>query len=70
VAAAHYADIGPKLGGRFYDEIERLIAEACAAPHRFRRIDSDVRRDLAGDFPYALLYIDERDCVWIVPSCR
>ena len=51
-AAAHYAAIGSALGGRFYDEIERLIAEACAAPQRFRRIDGDVRRHLADDFPY------------------
>ena len=66
VAAAHYADIGLTLGGRFYDEIERLIAEVCAAPYRFRRIDGDVRRHLAGDFPFALLYLDEPDRVWIV----
>lgn len=65
-AATHYANIAPELGGRFYDEIERLISEACAAPHRFRRIDGDVRRHLAGDFPYALLYIAEPDRVWIV----
>lgn len=25
-AATHYANITPQLGGRFYDEIERLIA--------------------------------------------
>lgn len=65
-AAAHYAGISSELGGRFYDEIERLIAEACAAPHRFRCIDGDVRRHLADDFPYALLYLDEPDRVWIV----
>ena len=65
-AAAHYANISPELGGRFYDEIERSIAEACVAPHRFRRIDGDVRRRLAGDFPYAILYLDEPDSVWIV----
>jgi hypothetical protein len=35
-AATHYANITPQLGGRFYDEIERLIADACAAPRRFR----------------------------------
>jgi hypothetical protein len=65
-AAAHYADISPELGGRFYDEIEHLIAEACSAPRRYRRIDGDVRRHLATDFPYALLYLDEPDRVWIV----
>jgi len=65
-AATHYADIDPELGGRFYDEIERLIADACAAPRRFRKIDGDVRRHLADDFPYALLYLDEPDRVWII----
>ena len=65
-AAAHYAQNSPELGGRFYDEIERLVAEARATPQRFRKIDGDVRRHLAGDFPYAVLYIDEPDSVWIV----
>ena len=65
-AAVHYAGISPELGGRFYDEIERLISEVSAAPHRFRRIDGDIRRHLAEDFPYALLYLDEPDRVWIV----
>jgi len=40
-AAAHYARVSPELGGRFYDEIERAIAEVCAAPRLFRRIDAD-----------------------------
>ena len=65
-AATHYANISAELGGRFYEEIERLIAEACAAPRLFRRIDGDVRRHLAGDFPFALLYLEEPDDVWIV----
>jgi len=28
-AAEDYAKINPELGGRFYDEIERLIGDAC-----------------------------------------
>ena len=47
-------------------EIEGLIAEICMAPRRFRRIDGDVQRHLANDFPYALLYLDETESVWIV----
>jgi hypothetical protein len=65
-AAAHYAKISPELGGRFYDEVERLIAEVCTAPSLYRRVDGDVRRHLADDFPYALLYLDEPNTVWIV----
>jgi toxin ParE1/3/4 len=51
---------------RGHAQIEHLIAAVCAAPGRYRRIDGDVRRHLAADFPYALLYLDEPDRVWIV----
>lgn len=65
-AAQHYAEISPALGGRFYDEIEELIAEIRAAPRRFRAFDSPARRHLAHNFPYAIIYLDEPDRVWIV----
>ena len=65
-AAAYYAKVSPELGGRFYDEIERVIAEVCAAPGRFRRIDGDARRHLADYFPYAIIYLDELESVWVV----
>lgn len=65
-AAAYYANISPELGGRFYDEMERVIAEACRAPGLFRRIDADVRRHLADVFPFAIIYLDEPDEIWIV----
>lgn len=35
-------------------------------PLRFRQIVSPVRRRLASVFPYAVLYIDEPERVWIV----
>lgn len=65
-AAAYYANVSSELGGRFYDEIERVIAEVCTAPGLFHRIAPGVRRHLAEDFPYAVIYIDEPDVVWIV----
>lgn len=65
-AAAYYATISLALGGRFYDEIERAIAAVRAAPTRFRRIDADTRRHLAHDFPYAIIYLDEPDTIWIL----
>lgn len=64
-ALRHYAGISPELGGRFYDEVETAIAEVCAHPRRFRQIDAPVRRRLLSGFPYALLYIEEPDRVWI-----
>jgi plasmid stabilization system protein ParE len=66
-AAAYYVGQGGlNLGGRFYDEIERVIAEIAAAPHRLRRYDPPARRNLARDFPFAVVYLDEPDCVWIL----
>lgn len=62
-ALTHYSDRGAELGERFYDEIEQVIAEVCAHPQRF---DPPVRRRLVPSFPYALLYIDEPDRVWII----
>jgi toxin ParE1/3/4 len=65
-AAQHYAEISPTLGGRFYDEMEELVAEVRAAPHRFRAFDPPARRHLAQNFPYAIIYLDEPDRIWIV----
>jgi hypothetical protein len=38
-AANYYTRIYPELGGRFYDEVERLIQDICREPARFRRFD-------------------------------
>ena len=38
-AAAYYTELSAGLGGRFYDEIERVISEIANAPHRFRQYD-------------------------------
>lgn len=65
-AAGYYAECAADLGGRFYDEIERVIGEIVNAPHRFRLYDPPARRHLARDFPYAIIYLDEPERVWIV----
>jgi plasmid stabilization system protein ParE len=64
-ALRYYAGIRPELGAHFYDEVEAAVAEVCAHPRRFRTIDPPVQRRLLPNFPYALLYIDEPDRVWI-----
>jgi len=66
VAAEDYTAISPELGGRFYDEIDNLIEEIHHAPLRFRQYDPPARRNLARHFPYAVVYLDEPDRVWIV----
>jgi plasmid stabilization system protein ParE len=61
-----YAETSPDLGNRFYDAVEQILREICAHPQRYRQIDPPVRRYLVPNFPYAVLYIDEPDRVWIV----
>jgi toxin ParE1/3/4 len=56
----------PMLGGRFYDEIERLIRDIRSHPDRYRLFDPPVRRHISTVFPYAVLYLDHPDRLWIV----
>ena len=65
-AIDYYKAVSPELGDRFYDEIERLMLEVCAAPQRFRAYDPPARRHLARDFPYAVVYLEKPGRVWIV----
>jgi hypothetical protein len=66
-AAAYYVEQGgPALGGRFYDDIERVISEIRTAPNLFRCYDPPARRNLARNFPFAVVYLDEPDRVWIL----
>jgi toxin ParE1/3/4 len=64
--AQFYSAIAPELGGRFYDEMERLILEVRQQPERFFRFSPPTRRALSRKFPYSLVYLDEPDRVWIV----
>ena len=65
-AARYCARINPELGGRFFDEIERLISQIRRDPARFRRFDPPTRRHFSDVFPYAVSYVDQRDRVLIL----
>ena len=65
-AAEHYATISPSLGGRFYDSLDRLVREVCAQPALYRVFDPPARRHFRGPFPYAVIYLEQLDHVWIV----
>ena len=65
-AADYYFNIQPGLGGRFYDEIERLIETVCRQPDLFRVFDPPARRYFSTVFPYAVIYIEQADRIWIV----
>jgi hypothetical protein len=65
-AIDHYSAISAELGERFYAEMERLIREVCAAPRRFRQYDPPARRHLSQDFPFAVIYLEREDHIWIL----
>lgn len=65
-AVLYYAAINPELGNRFYNEIERLIAEACKAPATFRIIRAPARRHFTREFPYGIIFVERPDDLWIL----
>ena len=65
-AARVYAAESPALAGRFLDEIDQLVQSVCEAPRLFRVIDPPCRRARGSTFPYALVFIDQGERIWIV----
>lgn len=65
-AVEYHGAIDLELGGRFDAEIQRLVGEISRDPQRFFRFHPPVQRALARKFPYAVVYLDEPDRVWIV----
>lgn len=65
-AADYYSQIDPELARRFYDELERLIQDIRRDPQRFRRFDPPAQRHLSTVFPYAVIYVEQPDRVWIL----
>jgi len=65
-AVRDYSEVSPELGVRFYREMERLLREVCADPERFWKFDPPARRYFSRDFPYAVVYLEKPDHLWIV----
>jgi plasmid stabilization system protein ParE len=65
-AAEHYAAIHPGLGSQFYDAMDELVRAVRAQPELFRMFDPPARRHFGPRFPYAIVYLDLPNCVWIV----
>jgi hypothetical protein len=68
-AVSYYTQIEPELGARFYLDMERLSRSVCADPQRFRMFDPPARRYWSAQFPYAVIYLEKPDHIWIVASC-
>lgn len=65
-AAERYAAIHPELGARYFDAMDELIREIRMQPAAFRMFDPPARRHFGNRFPYAIVYLDLPDRVWIV----
>ena len=66
MAVRYYSEISPELGIRFYRDMERLFHEAGADPARYRLFDPPARRHFSRDLPYAVIFLETPDCLWIV----
>jgi plasmid stabilization system protein ParE len=64
--AEHYAAIHPGLGLQFYNAMDELVREVRTRPALFRVFDPPARRHFGPRFPYAIVYLDLPDRVWIV----
>ncbi|AHF91388.1 plasmid stabilization protein [Opitutaceae bacterium TAV5] len=71
-AAEYYASVRSGLGGRFYDEIERLIAAIRTDPLLGREIQPSIRWRLSSIFPYAVIYSNtpEGILIWAIMHLR
>lgn len=65
-AAEYYAGIHPALGVRFFEAMDELLREIREQPTLYPVFESPVRRHFGRRFPYAVLYIDRSDAVWVV----
>lgn len=65
-AVSYYGEIEKALGERFFQEMKRLVGEISAHPKRFRLFDSLARRHFSDVFPYAVIYMERDDHLWVV----
>ena len=65
-AGRHYMQKSALAAEHFYAEIEQVLDEVLARPHMRRMFDPPARRHFGPSFPYALVYIDRPESVWIV----
>jgi toxin ParE1/3/4 len=65
-AGEHYASIHPELGRQFYDAMDGLVRDIRRQPEVFRMFDPPARRHFGTKFPYAVVFLNLPDRVWIV----
>ena len=65
-AVRYYSEISPELDVRFYLGMERLMREVCAHPEWYWKVEPPARRHLSRDFPYAVIFVERPEHIWIL----
>lgn len=65
-AGRYYAERSDEVARNFYAEIDGVLAEVQARPRLRRVFDPPARRHFGGIFPYAVIYLERPDDIWIV----
>ena len=65
-AVKYYAERDVNLAQRFINSIEEAVFKIREFPNRYPTIEDDIRRCLVKKFPYALLYMINRDSIVIL----
>ncbi len=65
-AVQYYANLREELGEQLHAEVQRVLDTIAGDPQRYPSIRAQVRRAFTRRFPYAIVYADLPDTVWIV----
>ena len=65
-AGRYYMEKSVAVAQRFYGEMDALLDEVCERPRLRRVFDPPARRHFSPRFPYALIYVEKLDVIWIV----
>ncbi|HZK76697.1 MAG TPA: type II toxin-antitoxin system RelE/ParE family toxin [Candidatus Kapabacteria bacterium] len=65
-AAAYYRKISRELAKRFVLEVEEVFVKILENPILYPIHSEDARAKLLHDFPYSIIYLTEKDNVYIV----
>jgi plasmid stabilization system protein ParE len=65
-AADFYSERQAGLEIRFIDAVQSAIRRICGSPERWSIFDGEIRRILVHVFPYAVLYVAEPGCIYII----
>jgi len=65
-ALGYYDGVGgPKLGDRFFSEVEAAVAAIMRNPQGHHFSDGGLRRVSLGSFPYHILYEADDEIIWV-----